>query len=59
MARAPSAEPSDAILRVEDVHKRFMSNGGEIEALRAVNLTVRCGCSLPIRAKKRCYWRTG
>ena len=45
----PAASPreesavGDAILRVGAVHKRFATNGGEIEALRAVDLTVRRG----------------
>ena len=43
VAPVPVAEAADAILRIEAVGKRFMSNGGEIEALRAVNLTIRRG----------------
>jgi NitT/TauT family transport system ATP-binding protein len=39
-ARQASGEP---ILRIEGVHKRFATNGGEIEALRAVDLSIRRG----------------
>jgi NitT/TauT family transport system ATP-binding protein len=34
---------TNAILQVAGVNKRFDANGGEIEALRAVNLTIRRG----------------
>jgi NitT/TauT family transport system ATP-binding protein len=40
----PQEAPSDdsgPILRVDDVHQRFDAQGGEIAALRAVNLTIR------------------
>jgi len=36
-------DAADVILHIEGVHKRFASNGGEIEALRAANLTIRRG----------------
>ncbi len=39
----PAPAASDAILHIEAVGKRFATNGGEIEALRAVNLTIRRG----------------
>ena len=42
-AAAPAAALAEPILRINAVHKRFAANGGEIEALRAVNLTVRRG----------------
>ncbi len=34
---------ADAILRVDAVDKRFLANGGEIEALRGVNLVIGRG----------------
>ena len=40
---AEDASPGDDILRVEAVDKRFTVNGGEIEALRAVDLTIGRG----------------
>jgi NitT/TauT family transport system ATP-binding protein len=40
---AAPADGADRILRVEGVHKRFATNGGEIEALRAVDLTIERG----------------
>src|ERR1700723_3579026 len=43
VARARPAEAIDPILRIEGVHKRFAANGGEIEALRAANLTIGRG----------------
>jgi NitT/TauT family transport system ATP-binding protein len=39
----PPARPADPILRIAGVHKRFATNGGEIEALRAVDLTIGRG----------------
>jgi NitT/TauT family transport system ATP-binding protein len=42
MREAPVSE-ADAILRIAGVHKRFTTNGGEIEALRAVDLSIRRG----------------
>jgi NitT/TauT family transport system ATP-binding protein len=41
--RATPAEEADPILRIEGVHKRFATNGGEIEALRAADLTIGRG----------------
>jgi|HubBroStandDraft_6_1064221.scaffolds.fasta_scaffold210648_2 NitT/TauT family transport system ATP-binding protein len=42
-ARPAPAEACDPILRIEGVHKRFATNGGEIEALRSVDLSIRRG----------------
>src|ERR1700722_10261488 len=39
---APAAE-GEPILRIERVNKRFKTNGGEIEALRAVDLSIGRG----------------
>ncbi|HTW53065.1 MAG TPA: ABC transporter ATP-binding protein [Stellaceae bacterium] len=40
---ATAREADEPILRILDAHKRFAAPGGEIEALRAVNLSVRHG----------------
>ena len=40
---ATNAPPGDDILRVEAVDKRFTVSGGEVEALRAVDLTIGRG----------------
>src|SRR5580704_2514227 len=42
-ARPAPAEACDPILRIEGVHKRFATNGGEIEALRSVDLSIGRG----------------
>jgi NitT/TauT family transport system ATP-binding protein len=42
-AQPAPAEARDPILRIEGVHKRFATNGGEIEALRSVDLSVGRG----------------
>jgi len=42
-ARPVLVDDTGPILRVEGVHKRFVTNGGEIEALRAVDLTIGRG----------------
>jgi NitT/TauT family transport system ATP-binding protein len=38
---AASADDASPILQIDDVHKRFATQGGEIEALRAVKLRIR------------------
>ena len=42
-ARPLSEAAGSAILHIEGVHKRFATNGGEIEALRAVDLSIGRG----------------
>jgi NitT/TauT family transport system ATP-binding protein len=40
---APALSDAETILRVVDAHKRFNASGGEIEALRSVNLSIARG----------------